>query len=178
MSQPEADISKAKLDVVPDAKSGDYLLLANGKPLSHLDVDFRHTRKELLENIASELRATGRFESHDLSKVSYSTLFLSGNKNLEWDWKIKLYKDPVLLTDSFQFAKRADRVKRGVSLLRNRWDELSPTLRQEVEVMPESGRLPFRRFRSSWSLSAESGTGRVIRLVWYRTPRRRATRLA
>ena len=152
MSQPESDISWAKLEIVPDAKSGDYLLLANGKPLSHLDVDFRHKRKELLENIASELRATGRFESPDLSQLSYSNLFLSGNKNPEWDWKTKLYKDPVLLTDSFHATGRVERMNQGLALLRYRWGELSSALRQQVEALDRQASRWGRKLKSEYEV--------------------------
>ena len=152
MSQPESDISWAKLEIVPDAKSGDYLLLANGKPLSHLDVDFRHKRKELLENIASELRATGRFESPDLSQLSYSNLFLSGNKNPEWDWKTKLYKDPVLLTDSFHATGRVERMNQGLALLRYRWGELSSALRQQVEALDRQASRWGRKLKGEYEV--------------------------
>lgn len=124
-----------KLEIVPDNQSGDYLLLADGKLLSHFNIEFRHHSRELLESIASEWRAMGPLDSLAPTNVSYSTLFFSLNTNLEWDWKTELYNDPSLLTDSFHLAKRGERVKRANSLLRMRWDELPPALQRQVEAL-------------------------------------------
>jgi len=100
-----------------------------------LGVDFQHDRLELLENIAAELRTTGRFDSSDPNQVTYSTLFLSGNKHIKWDWKIELYKDPILLTDSFHWAQRAEVIRglvRDLTLLENGLEGLSPDIKQVI----------------------------------------------
>lgn len=71
----------AKLEIVPDDLSGDYVLLADGQLLSHSNVELRHHSKELLENIASEWHTRAQHDSLDLRQIGYLTLFCAGKKS-------------------------------------------------------------------------------------------------
>lgn len=121
----------AKLEVVPDNRSGDYLLLADGELLSQFRVEFRHQSKELLENIVSEWHTRAQHDSIDLNQIGYLTLFCL--RNIKLHWKAALFRDPALLSDSYLLLERMKKIEPFIAQLTD--VDLPPRLREILDVL-------------------------------------------